>query len=289
MIKETKILLNNIRNFRKAFLKESVGGGSIRDAIEKRKIIYMYYTSTDDDENISGARTIKPMVYGRSTAGNEVVRAWQEAGGSWSDMNNPGGNKYPDAKGRMKPGWRLFRLDGITSFLPTGKYFSANDDKIPNGYNPEDSQMTDIWASVQPQSKEPPQITGLASPTTANVEKNMVQMPPKSLFATQAEKFKYFSDAAKKTREATKEEIETLYNLSKQIKKKAPSKMLVVQNEDGDMVLKDINIQDKLPEESIIGNLDNLYKKYVAAGKPKSSDFSKKVFDDTVKKLDQNQ
>lgn len=285
MLNEVKILFDNIRSFRKRMLNESVGDTSVVDAINKRKIIYIYYRG---DETVNeGARTIRPMVFGVSSAGNKVLRAWQEAGASDSA---PKGNKYPDAKGRMKPGWRLFKTENITSFLPTGKYFSANDDKIANGYNPDDSQMTGgIIASVKPSfGNQTVSVTGLASPTEPNVEKNMIQTPPRSAFSTQAEKFKYFSDAAKKTRDATKEEIETLYDIGKRLRKKAPSKMLVVQNEDGDMVLKDINIQDKLPPDSIVGNLYDLYKKYVAVGKPVDTTFEDNDFKDVMKNLDQN-
>lgn len=285
LISEVKILIDNVRHFRKLLLKEEVSDNMIVDAIHNRKIIYIYYAG---DETVrKGYRTIRPMVYGVSTAGNRVIRAWQEAGASDSAGE---GNKYADAKGRLKPGWRLFRVDGITSFLPTGKHFSTKENKVPPGYNPNDSQMTQIIASVKPEyGNAAVNVTGLAEPEEPKVTKTQVAAPPPSVFDSQAQKFKYFSDAAKKTREATKEEIENLYQIAKRIRKKAPSQMLVVQDEHGDMVIKDAAIKDKLPPDSIVGNLDDLYQKMVAAEKPVDTSFRERELRNTLDYLDNNQ
>ena len=284
MLNEVKILFDNIRHFRKLLLKEEVSDNMIVNAIHNRKIVYIFYAG---DETVKeGYRTIRPMVYGVSTAGNRVIRAWQEAGGSDSAVR---GNKYADAKGRLKPGWRLFRVDGINSFLPTGKYFSDKENKIASGYNPNDSQMKQIIASVKPTyGNTKVNVTGLSEPEEPNITKTQIPAPPPSVFDVQAKKFKYFSDAAKKTREATKDEIEHLYQIGKKIRKKAPSQMLVVQDENGDMVIKDIRIKDKLPPESIVGNLDDLYQKMVAVEKPIDTSFRDRELENTKKILDKN-
>lgn len=278
MLNEVEILFDNVRHFRKLLLKEEVSDNMIVDAIHNRKIIYIYYAG--DNTNRQGYRTIRPMVYGVSTAGNRVIRAWQEAGASDSAVEK--GNKYADAKGRLKPGWRLFRVDSITSFLPTGKHFSNNDDKIPPKYDPNDDQMKQIIASVKPAINTKFKIKGLGKPEEPVVTQTKVPKAPQSVFANQAQKFKYFSDAAKKTREATKDEIENLYQISKKIRKKAPSQMLVVQDENGDMVIKDIAIKDKLPPDSIVGNLDDLYQKLVASEKPVDTTFRDQEYQKTV-------
>lgn len=282
MLNEVKILFDNVRHFRKLLLKEEVSDNMIVDAIHNRKIIYIYYAG--DNTNRRGYRTIRPMVYGDSTAGNRVIRAWQEAGASDSAGE---GNKYADAKGRLKPGWRLFRVDGITSFLPTGKHFSDREDKIAPGYNPNDKQMKQIIASVKPAyGNATVNVTGLAEPDEPDVIKTQIPAAPPSVFDNQAQKFKYFSDAAKKTRDVTKDEIEHLYQIGKKIRKKAPSQMLVVQDENGDMVIKDIAIKDKLPPDSIVGNLDDLYQRMVAAEKPVDTTFRDQQYQKTVDGVD---
>lgn len=280
MLNEVKTLFENIKHFRKLLLKEEVGENAIVDAINKRKIIYIYYVG--DKNNKRGYRTIRPMVYGITKAGNGVVRAWQEAGASDSAKI---GNRYPDAKGRMKPGWRLFRVDAMTSFLPTGKFFSNDPKKIPPDYNSNDKQIYQILAAVEPQNKGQVDVSGLDVIDEPSTVKAQIPAPPKSVFNDQVKRFKYFSDAARKTREATKEEIENLYQIAKKIRKKSPSQMLVVQDENGDMVIKDKAIEDKLPPESIVGNLDNLYKKMVATQKPVSTAFRERKLDDTLKKM----
>jgi len=272
MLNEIKIFFNSIKHFRH-LLNEAVGQSTIVDAINKRKIVYIYYAG--DNTVMRGYRTIKPFVLGTSTKdGGLLLRAWEEAGASDSKK------RYADPKGRMKYGWRLFRVDGITSFLPTGRHFSAKDDKIPSGYNPDDSQMASIIAAVKPVSITGRVDTkGMDSFDDPDMVKQKIE-DPDSVFKNQAEKFRYFADAAKKTREATKEEIESLYDIATRVRKKAPSKLLVVQDEHGDMVLKDIGIKDKLPPESIVGNLKDLYNKLVVDVRP----IPKTFFDNTKEK-----
>ena len=155
MLTEIKILFNNIGHFRQ-LLKESVGDSVIVNAINDHKYLYIYYAG--DNTVLKGYRTIKPFVLGTSTAGNKVLRAWQEAGSSDSYAGLTGRKREDheyqfDQKGNMKPGWRLFRVDGITSALPTGKKFSTATNKLPPLYNPNDKQMTSIVAAVQIENK----------------------------------------------------------------------------------------------------------------------------------------
>jgi hypothetical protein len=270
MPNETKILFSNVFKFRKP-LNENVNNSSIVDAINDNKYIYIYY---DGDETIlKGYRTIRPYVLGTSTAGNLVLRAWQEAGNSDSyagltDRKRQDHEYHFDDKGRMRPGWRLFRVDGIKSFLPTGKKF--NIEKTPKNYNPNDKQMTSIIASI-PINKIGTQTSGLDSIDEPDVIKNQLEKP-KSAFDGQKEKFQYFSKLGKKTRDVTKDEIINLWDVAKTIKKKSPSKMIVVTDEFGDMILRDESIIDKLPKESIVGNLKDLYNKYVVPTQPKPND-----------------
>ena len=277
MLNEAKIFFENLTHFRQ-LLNEGVGDNTIVDAIDKHKIVYIYYAG--DDTVMKGYRTIKPMVLGKTIAKDGdylLLRAWQEAGST--DSNK----KYSDSKGRMKPGWRLFRADKITSFLPTGKYFSTDEDKMPDGYNPNDSQMTDIRTAVQINTGKPQtQTTGMDSAEKPDVSKQKLPQVP-SAFDGQKEKFQYFSKVGKRQREATADEIEHLWAIAKKIKKKSPEKLLVVSDENGDMVIKDDNIRDKLPPESIVGNLKDLYLKYVRPNEKADMSFFKKVENETMR------
>lgn len=246
---ELKLLFENILNLRH-LLKEGVGNSPIVDAINDRKYIYIYYAG--DKTILKGYRTILPMVLGEnSNTGNRLLRAWQVNGNSDSK------DKYLNKNAQPEYGWRLFNVEKITSFLPTGKSVSEN--KLPpslraEDYNPNDSQMTSIVAAM----------TVNAADISYDADTDTTKMKVSgSAFDHQAPKFRQFFKAAQKTRDANADEIKHLYDLNKQIRKKAPSKLLVIQNEKGDMVLRDILEKDKLPPESIVGVLSDLYNELV--------------------------
>lgn len=93
---------------------------SIVDAIKKRNKVVIFYDG--DEPGGRGLRTIEPVCFGYSKADNPVLRAWDQEGAS-----------YSAAKGEQPlPGWRLFRVDKIYSFKPTGEKFS----QLRPGYNP---------------------------------------------------------------------------------------------------------------------------------------------------------
>lgn len=281
MLNEVKQFFDNVNHFRQ-LLKEGVDENTVVDAINKHKIVYIYYAG--DNTLKKGYRTIRGYTLGKTTKeGGDylLLRAWQEAGAS--DSNK----KYSDPKGRTKHGWRLFRVDKITSFLPTGKYFSTDESKMPEGYNPNDSQMRDIVAAVQISTGKPQtQATGIDSIEKPDVIKQKLPEPT-SAFAGQKEKFRYFSNAGKKQREATADEIEHLWAIAKGIKKKSPEKLLVVTDENGDLVLKDENIKTKLPPESIVGNLKDLYIKYIKPNQKVDTSFFKKMENSAIKETNQ--
>lgn len=284
MLSEAKIFFESITHFRQ-LLNEAVGEGAIVDAINKHKIVYIYYAG--DDTIMKGYRTIKPMVLGHTV--NEdalkrgedylLLRAWQEAGST--DSNK----KYPDADGRYKSGWRLFRVDKITSFLPTGKMFSTDEGKIPYKYKPNDSQMRNIIAAVQVNTDNAQtKVQGTDSIDEPDVTKQKMPNVP-SQFDGQKEKFRYFSNIANKQRDTNAQEIEHLWAIAKKIRKKSPEKMLVVTDEHGDMVLRDESLRDKLPPESIVGNLKDLYLKLVKPNERVDNSFFKRVEDKTIQEM----
>jgi len=287
VVTEENIVRKNIQNLR--LINEAVGGSSIVDAINDRKVIYIYYAG--DETILKGYRTIKPFVLGKhKKSGNDVVRAWQDAGSSDSFVGlnrTPRMNheKHPNHKGTIKPGWRLFRLDGISSLLPTGQKFDP--DKIINNpkssvkYNPNDKDMSSITAAINDKDLKKIDVKGLDSIQKDDVVSTKID---KKDFDKKTATNKRFFKAAKKSRNARKNEIETLWDVAKKYKKKSPRTLWVVQNEKGDMVLKSEVGKNKSPEDAVVGNLKDLYNKLVLPTKKTPDDFFKKEKNRSIKK-----
>jgi predicted DNA-binding transcriptional regulator YafY len=103
----------------KSLILEVASIDSIVDAIKKKNKVVIYYDG--DEPGGRGLRQIEPVCFGYSKADNPVLRAWDEEGSS-----------HTAYKGEQPlPGWRLFRVDKIMSFKPTGDKFS----QIRPGYN----------------------------------------------------------------------------------------------------------------------------------------------------------
>jgi hypothetical protein len=279
MLSEAKIFLETLTHFRQ-LLNEGVGEGTIADAINKHKYVHIYYAG--DDTIMKGYRTIMPMVLGHSKSqkaqaegGYMLLRAWQEAG------NTDSRKVYYNQKGKAKPGWRLFRVDKITSFLPTGEIFSTNKDKFPEGYNPNDSQMTGIVAAVQIDSGEPQ--TNVVGNTTAQ----KLPEPQPSAFAGQKNKFRNFSNVAKKQRDITADEVKHLWGMVNQMRAGGSrAKYWVVSTENGDMVLKTENQLQSIDPNSVVGNLKDLYVKLVQPSQKQTDvGFFKNAESDAVNEL----
>jgi predicted DNA-binding transcriptional regulator YafY len=106
----------------KGLILEVASIESIVDAIKNKKIVSIYYQGDESDGySGKGLRIIEPVCLGSSKADNKVLRAWDLEGVS-----------YTAAKGEQPlPSWRLFRVDKISSFNPTGENFS----EMRPGYN----------------------------------------------------------------------------------------------------------------------------------------------------------
>jgi hypothetical protein len=175
--------------------------------------VHIYYAG--DNTIMKGYRTIKPYVLGTSKSKESqqspylLLRAWETAG------NSDSRKIYYDQKGKGQYGWRLFRVDKITSFLPTGELFSTEEGKFPDpdAYNPNDSQMGSIIAAVEIVDDEP------ETNVSGNVTQQKVQPSgDTSAFKAQANKFKRFSNIAKKQREITADEVEHLWGMVSQMR-----------------------------------------------------------------------
>ena len=104
----------------KSVLVEVASIESLSDALNKRRKVIIYYDG--DEPGGKGLREIEPICFGYSKADNPVLRAWDNSGAS-----------HTGYKGEQPlPGWRLFRVDKILSFKPTGETF--NEPKP--GFNP---------------------------------------------------------------------------------------------------------------------------------------------------------
>jgi predicted DNA-binding transcriptional regulator YafY len=106
---------------------------NIVDAIKKRHKIVIYYDG--DEPGGRGLREIEPVCLGYSKSDNPVLRAWDSEGSS-----------HTSYKGEQPlPGWRLFRVDKILSFKPSGEQFH---EPKPN-YNPNgDRSMNRVIINV---------------------------------------------------------------------------------------------------------------------------------------------
>jgi predicted DNA-binding transcriptional regulator YafY len=113
----------------KSLILEVASVDSIVDAIKKRKKIVIYYDG--DEPGGRGLREIEPVCFGYSKADNPILRAWDYEGAS-----------HTGYKGEQPlPGWRIFRIDKILSFKPTGEDFN----EMRPGYNPRgDKSMTRV-------------------------------------------------------------------------------------------------------------------------------------------------
>jgi predicted DNA-binding transcriptional regulator YafY len=116
-------------NSLKSLILEVASIQSVNDAINRRQIIIINYDG--DEPGGKGLREIEPVCFGYSKANNPILRAWDLEGSS-----------HTGYKGEQPlPGWRIFRLDKILSFKPTGEVFNQMRPNFnPNG----DKSMTRV-------------------------------------------------------------------------------------------------------------------------------------------------
>lgn len=100
----------------------------VQKSIKQKNVITINY---DGDEYGKGYRDVEPVCLGVSKVGNMVLRAWERQGASHSNR----------VEGNPIPGWRLFRLDKILTYLPQGDSFT----EVRPNYNPNgDRSMTRV-------------------------------------------------------------------------------------------------------------------------------------------------
>ena len=148
-----------LQNILKKLLKESASEKEVSDAIENHEqIIINYKSPRKQNDTANGERVIEVYAYGDTKAGNPVIRAFQP---------------YGDTTTRV-PSWKFFRLDGILSWQPTGKYFShpaSEDYKGLGEFNPNGDKTMLIVKQIAHFDKEEP-----------------TQKPEEEIFKTDTEK-----------------------------------------------------------------------------------------------------
>ena len=106
----------------KTLITEIASIQSIGDAIDRKKVVSIYYDG--DEPGGRGLRTIEPVcLFVDKRSQNTNLCAWDREGASHKVAVGDG----------VLPGWRLFRLDKILSFNPTGENFT----QMRPGFNPQ--------------------------------------------------------------------------------------------------------------------------------------------------------
>ena len=103
----------------KKLIVEVASIDAITNAIKNKQTIVIYYDG--DEPGGRGLREIEPVCFGYSKRNNPVLRAWDMEGSSHTAYIGD----------QPLPGWRLFRVDKILSFKPTGENFESS----KPGYN----------------------------------------------------------------------------------------------------------------------------------------------------------
>ena len=267
MLNEQSIIKDNVKNFR--LITEWVSRNDVIDAIENSDVAYIYYSG---DKTVNrGFRTIEPYAVGtHGSTGNLVLRAWQQAGAS-------------DTKSKATrpadqiPGWRLFRLDGITSFMKTFKKFDPTNPRPK--YNPNDSEMSDIFAAVNSSERPEKEITG-----TQSIEQPDTSIEKKSFFDKQTGAFKDFASPDSDLKQ--KKDISDLYGLIKFNRKQDPLKYIVV-TKDGRLWYDKRENESKYKPEEIVGNLNTLYREASGAADTMQQT-NKSFFQDQYKEFEKS-
>jgi len=114
----------------KGLILEIASLDSVQSAVNNRNVVTIYYDG--DEPGGKGIREVEPVALGKSKAGNLVMRGWDREGSS-----------HTAYKGEQPlPGWRLFRLDKILSFKPTGEIY--NEPKPGYNFNGDKSMVSVI-------------------------------------------------------------------------------------------------------------------------------------------------
>lgn len=243
-ISENKILLTNVKKQRQ--LNEWVNRNEFVEAIQNHQVLYIYYAG---DHTVNrGFRTIEPYCLGRSKANNLVLRAWQQAGASDTKKNATRPNDEI-------PGWRLFRLDGITTSINTLKTHDPINKTRPK-YNPNDKGMNEVIVAINPTKQSGIQVKGLDSIDDPNTVTKRY-----SLFDKKAKSDQDFFSSSADDKLLFKDAVIDFYDLVKNYRKGSPKNFIVV-NKNGRLTIDHSYNKPKYDDDSFMGNLEELFREY---------------------------
>ena len=236
MLNEIKIFFKNVKNFR--LLNEGVSEGTLVDAINNREYVYLYYEG--DENTASGNRTVRPMVLGKTSAGDVVLRAWQDRGRSWHFSNRTRGNEHDywrdnkydtdsDESSKEKAGWRLFRVDKIGHILPIGQHFVDNSGNvmIPPKYNENGDKQMQGGIIAQVKSSLPASSVDIGKKDEPNsVAYKVDDVKPSADNVRKI--WRKFAGANKEKRQMVAADIKKLWDIARKVHKKSVNDFFVV-------------------------------------------------------------
>ena len=273
MLNETKILLNQVKEFRKQSLNEAVSSRDIIDFINNREYIMVNYRAEDGDRQASGMRTVRPYVYGTDRrSGDEVIRVWQDKGNSWHFKNRntrdlsakdrdkgfkkdgEGHDFWFDKNSEMKSGWRVMKLSNIISIFPTGKKFVDDDGRVylPPKYKAQNDADINVKAFV-PITRQ----TVVQEPDDEEIEMDEpTPTKPES-------KWKQFQGGDASKHDIDSRIVGALRRRATVAYKKRISDFVVVVNYRGEFDLVERRNIHKVPKEAVVGDLPYLISTYL--------------------------
>jgi len=107
----------------------------LKNAITNKFVCTIYYRGEQRGVVDDGYRYIEPVAIGVNKSGNTVLRAWLTKGKSRTGKLDRS----------LVPGWRLFRLDRISSISTSLQNFTV----ARKGYNAKDKHMTEVMFSAK--------------------------------------------------------------------------------------------------------------------------------------------
>lgn len=244
MLNENHLIKDNIKSFR--LLTESVDQKSIIEAIETHRVVYIYYQG--DNTVNRGYRTIEPYALGtHKTTGNLLLRAYQQAGASDTKGNATRSNDEI-------PGWRLFNVEGISSWMPVnGNNSRFKDSVTPRPkFNPNDKALN-VIAAYNPEGG----INKTDSKGIGSIEEPNFQSKDDSIFNKQTQAFKDFTNDSNKMQ--FKKNLTDLYGRVRFSRKQNPINYIVINN-NGKLEYKSSGQENKYDSKNVLGNLDSLFK-----------------------------
>jgi predicted DNA-binding transcriptional regulator YafY len=101
-----------LQNILVSLINEAASINDVVNSIKNKKVMIINYDG--DEPGGRGLREIEPVCLGISKKGNKVLRAWDREGASHRGYLGE----------KPLPSWRMFRLDKILSYKPTGEVFT---------------------------------------------------------------------------------------------------------------------------------------------------------------------